>query len=129
MNTSDVVVAIFPLASVAVHVTVVVPTENDVGLWLIAGFESTRSVEVALTSVGVVEVPVVVKDWSAGAVTEGGVVSTTATLKVAVVVAMPSFAAQVTVVVLNAKRSPDGGAQKTVIDVLEASAAVTLKVT
>ena len=32
MNTLDVVVAIFSLASVAVHVTVVVPTENDVGL-------------------------------------------------------------------------------------------------
>ncbi len=32
MNTLEVVVAIFPLASVAVQVTVVVPSENEVGL-------------------------------------------------------------------------------------------------
>lgn len=126
MNTSEVVVAIFPLASVAVHVTVVVPSENEFGLWLIAGVGSTRSVEVAFTSVGVVEVPIAVKDWSAGAVIEGDVVSTTLTLKVAVLVAMPSSAAQVIVVVLRAKRLPEGGAQETVIEVLETFVVVAL---
>ena len=126
MNTSDVVVAIFPLASVAVHVTVVVPTENDVGLWLIAGLGSTRSVEVASVSVGVVDVPVAVKVWSAGAVIEGGVVSTTLTLKVAVLVAMPSSATHVTVVVAIAKRLPDGGVQEKVNEVLDALVVVAL---
>ena len=126
MNTSDVVVAIFPLASVAVHVTVVVPTENDVGLWLIAGLGSTRSVEVASVSVGVVDVPVAVKVWSAGAVIEGGVVSTTLTLKVAVLVAMPSSATHVTVVVASAKRLPDGGVQEKANEVLDALVVVAL---
>lgn len=32
MNTLEVVVAVFPLASIAVHVTVVVPSENEFGL-------------------------------------------------------------------------------------------------
>lgn len=75
---------------------------------------------------GVVEAPVAVKDWSAGAVIEGGVVSTTLTLKVAVLVAMPSFTTQVTVVVLSAKRLPDGGVQETVSDVLETFVVVAL---
>ncbi len=61
MTTSEEVVAAFPESSVDVHTTVVVPSPKDDGEYVIVGVPSTRSVDVAATSVGVVVVPVASK--------------------------------------------------------------------
>lgn len=58
MNTSDVVAEEFPESSMAVQVTVVVPSAKEVMSALIATLSSARSVAVASVSVGVVEAPV-----------------------------------------------------------------------
>ncbi len=75
MTTSDVVFEKFPEASVAVHVTVVVPSANEIGLCVMTGLGSAKSIAVADVSVGVVEVPVAGCVCVAGAVITGAVVS------------------------------------------------------
>ena len=69
-----------PLSSVAVQVTVVVPTEKVVGASLvIVGLESAMSDAVAEPIATGVLVPVASTLTSAGAVIDGDVVSTTVT--------------------------------------------------
>ena len=70
----------YPAASVAVHVTIVVPTGNVTGASLLnEGTPSTRSVAVAVPMDTVVCAPVASAVTSAGGVTTGPVVSTTVT--------------------------------------------------
>jgi hypothetical protein len=75
MTTNDVVVALLPLASVAVQTTVVVPTENSKGWNVMTGLGSVSSVAVAGVRVGEAGKVVVAKDCVVGAVMIGGVVS------------------------------------------------------
>ena len=64
--------------SVAVQVTVVVPTGNDSGAsFVTVGFESKTSAAVAVPRATAVSVPVASTVTSAGGVTVGGVVSKT----------------------------------------------------
>jgi hypothetical protein len=95
----------FPLASVAVHVTLVTPSENPPpgALLLIFGLLSTRSVAVAVLMLTIVKVPVESTCTSAGATIVGAVVSETATSCIALAVTpVPSCTVQLTTVVPRA---------------------------
>lgn len=120
----------FPAESVAVHVTVVVPTrksEPDAGLQLTVGAGSTRSVAVA---VYVTFTPpardafTVIPD---GTLSDGGVVSCTSTSKLAVLV-LPalSVAEQLTVVCPSRNVEPDAAEHATGSVPSAASVAVTV---
>jgi hypothetical protein len=109
--------ALFPLASVAVQVTVVVPIRKvlpDAGVQTITGFGSQMSVavawNVATAPAGLVHSRVIF----AGQVMTGGVVSTTVTVKLhEELLPLASVAVQVTVVVPIRKVLPDAGVQTT----------------
>ena len=94
------------------------------------GDGSTESVAVACVSVGLAGNVVVAKVCIAGGITDGGVVSTTLTAKLVVVVACElSPALQATVVVPSAKSEPLAGVQEDATGVEDASCALTLKLT
>ncbi len=121
-------VAEFPLASVAVQVTVVVPTRKLSGAsFVTVGLASTTSATVGIPrSMGC--------PWmivrSGGQTKVGAVVSSTVTLKLPVTVLLAaSVAVQVTVVVPRAKVLSEAGSQSGVIPLLTKSVAETLKIT
>ena len=127
MITCEVALALLPEASVAVQVTVVVPSLKDVGVYEIVGDGSTESLAVACVSVGLAGTLVTVNDCEAGGVIEGGVVSTIVTVKVLVTVVPPSSALHVTVLAPRAKVAPEAGVQVTESGVELASVAATEK--
>ena len=84
-------VAVLLDESVAVHVTVVLPSENDTGVLLVTdGFGSALSVAVALPVSTDVRTPVASDKTSGGAVSVGGMVSASA-VTVTVWVAVAEF--------------------------------------
>ncbi len=112
ITTSEEVVAVFPAPSVAVQTTVVVPRENEVGVYEIVGDAVTSSVEVARVRVGVVVVPVASNVCVEGAVIEGAPLSLTMTENEEVAVfPEESVTEQLTVVVPIAKSEVEVGEQ------------------
>jgi hypothetical protein len=117
MTLNVVGVAALPAASLAKHVTVVVPIANvdpDTGTQVAIPFPSTVSVVIGARDATVAPLgPVAVAVTSACAAITGAVVSLTMTLKVVGVAALPaaSLAVHVTVVVPIANVDPDPGAQ------------------
>src|SRR5205823_6660576 len=103
--------ALLPAASLAEHVTFVVPsanTEPEVGSQLTGSDPSTTSVAVASNEVLAPLGPVASTVLSAGTDSAGGVVSTTVTLNEAVPVLLAaSVAEHVTFVVPRANVSPE----------------------
>lgn len=130
-TTGDVVAPELPDASVAVQVTVVVPVGKEVGAYVIFGFGSTKSVAVGYAEVGIaVKVEVAMNMCDGSDVNIGGVVSTTPTPKVAVVVANKELLdVHETVVVPSAKRVPEAGMHITGSVPSFASVALRLKLT
>jgi hypothetical protein len=87
ITTRDVVALELLEESVAVHVTVVVPTGKLCGLYVIVGAAPESSVAVAGVSTGIAGNVVVANDWSAAGVMTGGVVSVAGAETVIVTVA------------------------------------------
>ena len=116
--TCCVALEVFPLASVAVHVTTVVPTGKVRGASLVTtGLGSTRSVTAAVPSATAVCCPVASTVTSGGGVSAGGVVSCTVTGNSPLLL-LPalSVAVQVTVVVPIENVDPEGGSQPGVME-------------
>jgi hypothetical protein len=121
---------LWPLASVAAQFTVVVPSENndpDAGVQATVGFASQVSLAVGLKLTGVPSTPA---HWTvrfAGQVIIGGVVSTTVTVKLQLLLLpLASVVVQVTVVVPSGKSEPEAGTQATVGLVSQTSLALAL---
>ena len=114
--TICVAVPMFPAASVADHVTVVVPTGNEAGALLVGvSMPSTTSTAVAIPRAIADNGPVASTDTAGGAVTTGGVASTRFTVTSCVAVAVfpaASLALYVTVVTPTGKV---GGASLTTL--------------
>jgi hypothetical protein len=122
-----------PAASVAVQVTVVVPSgklEPEFAEQLMLGFASTLSVAVTVKETVAAPPPVHSAVIFAGQVITGGVVSPTVTVNWHGVDRLPepSLAVQLTVVVPELKLDPDAGVQVIVV-VPASSVAVAVKVT
>jgi hypothetical protein len=106
---------VLPWASVAVHVTVVVPTgkfEPEAGVHVGVIGPSTVSLAVAVNVSTFPDADPVLSVMSAGTVTVGGVVSCTVTWKEALLeFPAASLAVQLTVVVPSGNVDPDAGVQ------------------